>query len=305
MHADEVDIDAGLVLRLVSAQFPELAELPITAVPSWGTDNALYRLGEDKVARLPRHEPTVGRLEQEHRWLVELAPFVPLDVPEPLARGLPGEGYPWAWSIYRWLEGEPATTARVDDERRLAADLAALVAALQRIDADDGPPPSQLNAFRGEPLAQRDEQTRTWIAALTGRIDMAAATSLWEAGLAAPAWDGPPVWIHGDLDARNLLVRDGRLSGVVDWGCLGVGDPAWDVMVAWKMLSAATRDRFRAALSSSARAWRAGWIVDDATWARAQGLVVSQAVGALSYYTLETNPELVREGERWLAEVLS
>jgi aminoglycoside phosphotransferase (APT) family kinase protein len=294
MHADEIEIDAALVRRLVSAQFPEWAALPTAVVPSWGTDNALYRLGDDKVARLPRHEPTVGRLDQEHRWLLELAPLLPFDVPEPLARGRPAEGYPWEWSIYRWLEGEPATIGRIVDEDRLEADLVELISALQRIDADGGPPPSQLNAFRGEPLALRDEHTRTWIAALTGRIDTAAATTLWETALGAPAWDGPPVWIHGDLDARNLLVRDGRLSGVIDWGCLGVGDPAWDVMVGWKMLSAARRDRFRASLS-----------VDDATWTRARGLTLSQAVGALWYYTLETNPELVREGERWLAELLA
>jgi aminoglycoside phosphotransferase (APT) family kinase protein len=294
MHADEVETDAALVRRLVCAQFPEWATLPIALVSSRGTDNALYRLGDDMVVRLPRHERTVGRLEHEHRWLIQLAPRLPLPVPEPLARGLPAEGYPWTWSIYRWLEGEPATAERIADESRLAADLAALVAALQRIDADGGPPPSELNAFRGEPLVMRDDATRASIAILSGRIDVAAATALWEEALEAPEWEEPSVWIHGDLDARNLLVREGRLSAVIDWGCVGVGDPACDLMVAWKMLSADTRDSFREVLS-----------VDDATWARSQGWALSQAVGALSYYTLETNPELVREGERWLAEVLT
>ncbi len=294
MHADELEIDASLVRRLVCAQFPEWAELEIAPVSSRGTDNALYRLGDDMVVRLPRHEQTVGRLEQEHRWLPTLAPLLPLAVPEPIARGLPAEGYPWTWSIYRWLEGEPATAERIAEERRLAADLAGLVAALQRIDSDGGPPPSELNAFRGEPLAMRDGSTRASLAALSETIDVDALTVLWEAALDAPEWEGRPVWIHGDLDARNLLVRDGRLSAVIDWGCLGVGDPACDVMVAWKVLSADTRDSFRAALA-----------VDDATWARSQGWALSQAVRALSYYTLETNPELVREGERWLAEVLA
>lgn len=294
MHADEVAIDAALVRRLIEGQIPEWADLPVAVVPSWGTDNALYRLGDDKVARLPRHEPTAGRLAQEHRWLIELAPLLPFAVPQPLARGNPAAGYPFEWSVYRWLEGEPAIAGHIADEHRLAADLVELLTALGRMDLDDGPRPSSDNAFRGEPLAFRDEQTRTWIAALAGRIDTAAATALWEAALGAPVWDGPPVWIHGDLDARNLLVRNGRLSGVIDWGCLGVGDPAWDVMVAWKMLSAETRAGFRAAMA-----------IDDATWARAQGLALSQAVGALSYYTLETNPELVREGERWLAAVLA
>jgi aminoglycoside phosphotransferase (APT) family kinase protein len=294
MHAEEVDTDAALVRRLVCAQFPEWAELPIAPVLSRGTDNALYRLGDDMVVRLPRHERTVGRLEHEHRWLIELAAWLPLSVPEPLARGLPVEGYPWTWSIYRWLEGEPATAERIADESRLAVDLAALVAALQRIDANGGPPPSELNAFRGEALVMRDDATRASIAILSGRIDVAAATALWEEALEAPEWERPAVWIHGDLDARNLLVREGRLCAVIDWGCVGVGDPACDLMVAWKMLSADTRDSFREVLS-----------VDDATWARSQGWALSQAVGALSYYTLETNRELVREGERWLAEVLA
>ena len=294
MHADEVDTDPVLVRRLVGGQFPEWAELPIEPVLSHGTDNALYLLGDDKVVRLPRHERTEGTLEQEHRWLPRLAPLVPFAIPEPLVRGAPAEGYPWRWSVYRWLEGEPATPQRVDDEQRLMSDLVELLAALRRIDLDGGPPPSRHNALRGEPPALRDVETRTWIAALAGRIDAPAATALWEAVIGAPAWEGPPVWVHGDLDARNLLLRDGRLTGVIDWGCLAVGDPAWDVMVAWKMLSAETRDSFRTALS-----------IDDATWTRARGLALSQAVGALSYYTLETNPELVREGERWLAEVLA
>ena len=294
MHDDEVDTDAALVRRLVEEQFPEWADLPVQPVPSGGTDNALYRLGERMVVRLPRHERTNGTLEQEHRWLPKLAPLLPLPVPVPLARGMPAAGYPWDWSIYEWLDGETAYVAPIADTVSLATDLAQFVAALQRIDAAGGPPPSRHNAFRGEPLARRDEQARAWIVALGSTIDGEAATAVWEAALRAPKWQHQPVWIHGDLDARNLLATQGRLSAVIDWGCLGVGDPACDVAVAWKMLSAHTRDLFRTALA-----------IDDATWARSRGWVLSQAVGALSYYTLDTNPELVREGERWLAEALS
>ncbi len=291
MHADEVDTDASLVGRLIAGQFPEWAELPIRPVPAGGTDNALYRLGGRMVVRLPRHERTAGTLEQEHRWLPKLAPLLPLPVPTPLARGLPAEGYPWEWSIYEWLEGETAYVTPVADPVRLATDLAQFVGALQQIDAAGGPPPSEHNAFRGVPLATRDESTRASIAALADTIDAEAATAVWEASLRAPEWEGPPVWIHGDLDARNVLVREGQVAAVIDWGCLGVGDPACDIAVAWKLLSAHTRGVFRTALS-----------VDDATWARGRGWVLSQAVNALSYYTLETNPELVREGRRWLAE---
>ena len=219
---------------------------------------------------------------------------MPLAVPVPLALGEPADGYPFVWSIYTWLEGETATVERIADPDQAATDLARFVAALQRIDPTDGPPPGEHNSFRGEPLASRDESTRNAISTLSGSIDVDAVTAVWDAALGAPDWPGAPVWIHGDLDSRNLLVREGRLSAVIDFGCLGVGDPACDVMVAWKLLSTETRDIFRAELS-----------VDEATWARGRGWALSQALGALAYYTLETNPVLVGEAHRWMAEVLA
>lgn len=294
MHADEVEIDVSLVGRLLAAQFPRWAGLPIRPVLSRGTDNALYRVGDDMVARLPRRERTVGTLEKERRWLPRLAPLLPLAVPLPLANGMPAEGYPFTWSVYRWLRGEDATMQRVTDPKRLATDLAQFVAALQQIDSAGGPSPGEHNFFRGEPLAARDASTRAAIASLRGTIDVGNATAAWEAALRSPEWDRRPVWIHGDLDSRNLLLEQGRLSAVIDWGGLGVGDPACEVMVAWKVLSADTRDIFRAALS-----------VDESTWARARGWALSQALGALSYYTLETNPVLVLEARRWLTEVFA
>jgi aminoglycoside phosphotransferase (APT) family kinase protein len=294
MHADEVDTDAALVRRLLAAQFPRWARLPIEPVLPMGTDNALYRLGSDLVARLPRTEGTATTLEKERRWLPRVGPLLPLAVPVPLAEGMPAEGYPFPWSVYRWLEGENATADCITDPGRLASDLAEFVAALRRIDPTDGPRPGAHNFFRGEPLARRDEATRAAVASLGATVDAGAVTAAWEAALGAGEWNGPPVWIHGDLDSRNLLARDGRLAAVVDFGCLGVGDPACDVMVAWKVLPAEMRDGFRTALA-----------LDDATWARARGWALSQAVGALAYYTLETNAVLVREGWRWLAEVLA
>jgi aminoglycoside phosphotransferase (APT) family kinase protein len=207
---------------------------------------------------------------------------------------MPAEGYPFEWSVYPWLKGENATVERVTDLSQLATDLAQFVAALQQIDATGGPPPAEENFFRGEPLAARDAATRAAIVSLRGTIDVDAVTAAWESALRSPEWEHPPVWIHGDLDARNLLVEEGRLSAVIDWGGLGVGDPACDVMVAWKVLTADTRDTFRTALS-----------VDESTWARARGWALSQALSALSYYTLETNPVLVLEAQRWLAEVLA
>jgi aminoglycoside phosphotransferase (APT) family kinase protein len=246
------------------------------------------------VVRLPRTERTAATLEKERAWLPRLAPRLPLAVPVPLAAGTPAEGYPWAWSVYRWLEGKDATVERIADLRQAATDLAQFMLALQRIDATGGPPPGAHNSFRGVPLVRRDAAVHASIAALQNEIDVGAVTALWKAALCAPEWERPPVWIHGDLDARNLLVEQGRICAVIDFGCLGVGDPACDVMVAWKVLSAETRAIFRDALS-----------LDQATWARGRGWVLSQALIALSYYTLETNSGLVLEARRWLAEVLA
>jgi aminoglycoside phosphotransferase (APT) family kinase protein len=293
MHANELEIDADLVRRLLASQFPEWAELPLEPVLPWGTENALYRLGDDMVVRLPRRDSTAGTLEKELRWLPRLASGLPLAVPVPLGIGQPVDGYPPVWSVYSWLPGETATDAPGADERQLAIDLVQFLSALQQIDSTGGPPPGAHNFYRGCPLALRDESTRASIAALASTIDADRVTASWEGALRTSEWESDGVWVHGDLDARNLLVADGRLDAVIDWGGLGVGDPACDVMVAWKMFTGDARELFRSELA-----------VDDATWARARGWVLSQALIALSYYTRETNAVLVQEAERWMAEVL-
>ena len=293
MHVDEVDTNVSLVVRLLTAQFPQWADLPIEPVHSAGTDNALYRLGDDMVVRLPRIHWATGQADKEHQWLPRLAPFLPLAIPVPLAKGKPGEGYPWHWSVYRWLEGENATSERIANPRQAATDLAQFIAALQRIDATGGPPPGQHNSFRGEPLAMRDTRTRDAIAILRGTFDADAMTAVWDAAIKAPAWHRPPVWLHGDLQSGNLLAVQGRLNAVIDFGCLGVGDPACDVMVAWLYLSAETRDVFRAVLQ-----------VDDATWARGRGWALSVGLIALPYYQ-STNPVLAGIARRAIDEALA
>jgi aminoglycoside phosphotransferase (APT) family kinase protein len=293
MHADEVETDASLVRRLLAAQFPQWADLPITPVPSAGTDNAIYRLGDDMAVRLPRIHGATEQVDKEHRWLPRLAPLLPLAIPVPLAKGTPGEGYPWHWSVYRWLEGENATIERIADPRQAATELAQFIAALQRIDPTGGPPPGPHNFSRGVPLAMRDPLTRAAIANLHGTLDADAVTAAWEAALQAPAWRRPPVWIHGDLQSGNLLAVQGRLSAVVDFGGLGVGDPACDLIVAWNLLSAETRDVFRAALP-----------VDDATWARGRGWALSVGLIALPYYQ-STNPVLAGIARRAIDEALA
>jgi aminoglycoside phosphotransferase (APT) family kinase protein len=293
MHDDEIDIDGMLVRRLLAAQFPQWADLPLKPVRPLGTDNALYRLGDGMVVRLPRTERTAGTLEKERLWLPRLAPFLPLPVPFPLADGTPTEDYPLSWSVYRWLEGETAAPERITDAGLFAHDLAGFVGELQAIDAAGGPAPGEHNFFRGAPVSVLDTATRGAIDALHGEIDVKRATAVWEEALAAPRWDRPPVWVHGDLDSRNLLVRDGRLAAVIDFGGLGVGDPACDVMSVWKVVAPVDRDIFRRDLG-----------VDDATWARARGWIVFQSCSALSYYTMENNRALVVEARRWLSAVL-
>jgi aminoglycoside phosphotransferase (APT) family kinase protein len=280
VHEDELEIDEALVRRLLEEQFPEWAALPLARVEPDGTVNVIYRLGGSLSVRLPRREGPEIEDDLEFRWLPFLAPQLPVEIPSPVARGAPGAGYPWYWSIHTWLDGE-LPTAPLD-----ADDVAGFVAALQRIDASGGPDPS---GGRGRPLEWRDRFVRDALE----RVEAPGALELWDRAMRAPEWTGARVWIHADLDRRNVLVRDGRLTGVLDWGGLGLGDPAVDVMVAWKLVAREERDRFRALLD-----------VDDATWLRAQGWVVSQALIALGYYTPETNPALFAEATRWLMEVI-
>jgi len=284
MHADELELDEALVRRLLREQFPHLAELPLRRVEPAGTVNAIFRLGDGLAVRLPRRGGAVEPDAVAHAWLPRLAPLLPLEVPVPVGEGRPGAGYPWSWLIVTWLEGETVPVTELD-ALRAARDLAAFVAALQRMEPTGAPP------GRGVPLAELDPEFRHWLARFHGDRSVAAE---WERALAAGPWEGPPLWHHGDLDARNWLVRGGRIGGVVDWESAGVGDPAADVMVAWKLGSAAARDAFRAALRP-----------DDATWERARGWVVWQAVAALAYYTPASNPSLHADARRWLALVLA
>ncbi|HET8684062.1 MAG TPA: aminoglycoside phosphotransferase family protein [Micromonosporaceae bacterium] len=267
LRPGEVPIDVALVRRLLEAQFPQWADLPIVRARFFGTDNAMYRLGGDKAVRLPRFPRWAPQVHREQRWLPRLAAHLPLAVPVPLAMGTPDEGYPFHWSVYPWLAGENPTIERMTDPDQAARDLAGFISALRRIDPTGGPPPQPSNAFRGVPMGERhpstaeDSGVRRRVAALVGLVDTGALTAVWEAALAAaPAWDGRPVWVHGDLAPGNLLAVDGRLSAVIDFGCLAVGDPACDLMVAWTFLPAGSRAVFRAALT-----------VDEPTWARGRG----------------------------------
>lgn len=291
MHAGERETSIELVARLLAEQHPQWAELSLTPVPFAGTDHALYRLGADMVVRLPRIDWAIGQAEKEHLWLPRLAPRLPLAVPVQLAIGRPGAGYPWPWAVYRWLDGQSATFERLADPRQAAVDLAQFIKALHEIDTTGGPLAVE-HRLRGAPLAMRDAQTREALAALKGMMDTDAATRVWELALEAPVWDRAPVWFHGDLLPGNVLVEQGRIQAVIDWGELGVGDPACDLMIAWGLFRGPSRQTFRAALG-----------IDDATWARGRGQALSQAAIFIPYY-LETNPVGINYAWRTIDQVL-
>ena len=290
MHPDEVETDVALVRRLLAAQFPQWTDLEIDRVESYGTDHDIYRIGSRLAARLPRIGWATKQAAKEATWLPKLAPQLPLAVPVQLAMGAPAEGYPFAWSVYEWLPGENAN-GTIDDLDQAAVDLAAFVHALRQVETKGAPPRPPHS--RGGPLAEGDEQVRRSIAQLDDGIDRDGTLRSWEESLDAAPWDGAEVWVHGDLLPGNLLVVDGRLSAVIDFGCLNVGDPACDLQPAWNVFAGDSRARYRAELQ-----------VDDASWLRGRGWALYQAVSALPYYR-HTNPGMVRQASHALAQVLA
>lgn len=284
------DINVPLVTRLIAAQFPQWAHLPIRPVEFDGWDNRTFRLGAELSVRLPSAEHYIQQVAKEQRWLPRLATHLPLPIPTPLAQGAPCDAYPWPWSVYGWIEGEHASRERIADLKRFATELAHFLLALQRIDPAGGPPPGPHNFYRGGPLTVYDGETRRAIAALAGEIDTAATSAIWESALAA-TWQGPPVWVHGDVAVGNLLVRAGRLSAVIDFGSSGVGDPACDLVIAWTFFCGESRAAFRAALPA-----------DAATWARARGWALWKAL-----ITAAGSPGPVKaaEARRLAAEILA
>lgn len=266
MNTLSVPIDTALVTRLIAAQFPQWAHLPIRPVEPGGWDNRTFHLGDDMTVRLPSGPWYALQVEKEHAWLPKLAPHLPLPIPVPLGKGEPAEGYPWPWSVYRWLEGETATDERIGDLGEFAAAVADFLVALRSVDATGGPAAGEHNFFRGGPLAVYDSETRKALADLAGTIDTERATAIWQAALSSE-WQRPPVWLHGDIAWGNLLVKDGRLCAVIDFGTSGVGDPSCDLAITWTMFHDASRRIFRDRLG-----------LDDATWARGRGWTLWKAL---------------------------
>lgn len=259
-------IDSALVSRLIATQFPWWRDLAVTPVDVDGWDNRTYRLGEGMTVRLPTAAGYVPAVAKETTWLPRLAPRLPVEVPRVLAQGAPGEGYPFPWSVRAWVAGTTAERARPRDMTRFAQDVAEFILALQRCDATDGPPAGVDTFHRGASPRHYDDQTRECLAALAHDVDTTLAAAVWDAALAAP-WHSEPAWFHGDIAAGNLLLRDGELAAVIDFGTSGVGDPACDLVIAWTMLRGESRDAFRRAVGQ-----------DEGTWARARGWALWKAL---------------------------
>ncbi|WP_249714018.1 aminoglycoside phosphotransferase family protein [Rhizomonospora bruguierae] len=242
--------------------------------------------------RLPTAAGYVPAVHKEHEWLPRLAPALPVAVPPILARGAPGEGYPYPWSVRGWLPGETADRARIDDLPGFAVELAGFLRALRRCDTTGAPPAGEHSCYRGAAPAHYDGETRRCLAALAGRVDTDRAAAVWAAALASE-WRGVPVWFHGDVASGNLLVVDGGLAAVIDFGTSGVGDPACDLVIAWTRFGGGSRRAFRAAVGA-----------DEGTWARARGWALWKALLVLAG-TIDTDPERAAANERVVREVLA
>ena len=293
IYADQADIDTPLVRELLVAQFPQWAALPLEPVDSGGLVNAIYRLGSDLSVRLPLRPSITDEVRREQAKLVALAPFLPVAIPSVEAIGLPTDAFPGEWSVHRWLSGTHPSPDALADPPGLATDLAAFVDAMRRIDLPDRTP-----AYPGErrtraPMVSMDSSTRKAIGELDGMIDTRAALASWQESLTAP-YDGREVWVHSDLTPGNLLVStEGRLTAVLDFETSGVGDPACDLFPVWHLLPANLHDEFRAKLD-----------VDDATWLRGRGRVLSQALIVLADHK-DTHPATANYARLVIGKVLA
>jgi aminoglycoside phosphotransferase (APT) family kinase protein len=268
----EVTIDARLVQTLLREQHPDLAHLPLRPVAE-GWDNAVFRVGEDLAVRLPRRAATASLMEHEQRWLPELAPRLPLPVPTPVRTGRPGSGFPWSWSVVRWFDGRAAIAAPATDLQRIASPLGQFLRALHQPAPDDAPH----NPWRSLPLDARTARLHEHLDQLRSVVNRERVLAVWDRLVVTPRWPGPPLWIHGDLHPGNLLVDDGELRAVLDFGDVTSGDPATDLSVMWMLPAGIRTDLFRA--SGRDRAI----IADEHVWKRARGWALALGVAYLAH----------------------
>jgi aminoglycoside phosphotransferase (APT) family kinase protein len=284
-------LSVSLVERLVTEQFPQWAGRAVRPVAGVGVDHASFRLGDDLVVRLPRRADVAAKATVEERWLPVLASHLPVAVPQVVASGSPGDGYPFPWTVAVWIEGTSVAEQPGLAGAAVASDVAGFLRALRSIPASDGPAHGSHNNQRGGPASVLGP---TFAAAeRLGDVDADAIRRVGAEALDAPPWDGPPAWVHGDLHAGNVLVQHGRLAGVIDWSLLAVGDPAVDLVAAWTVFDADHRPAFRSAVAA-----------DEASWRRARGWALALAVNGMLLHR-DQRPGFYEESRTFLADVLA
>ncbi len=288
MHKDEIDVTKDIVKALVSSQFPQYLDLPLVKMDSPGTNNALFKLGDEMIVRLPIVVTATKHVEVERAYLPKLAPLLPVDVPIPLGLGNPSDTYPWQWTIYRRLKGDNPQANKLERPEELARDIAQFISAMRDVDSTGGP-----KAKRGKDLSNQDPGVQHALKNLKNTVDTVKASKIWKKCLKAKKWQTNPVWVHGDLMPGNLLVIDGRLSGVLDFEGTGVGDPACDLIPAWNLLPGSVRSVFKDTVG-----------VDKDTWLRGMGWAFSMALIQLPYYR-GTNPAMATNARHVIAEVIN
>jgi aminoglycoside phosphotransferase (APT) family kinase protein len=287
-----IKIDRDLVQSLIAEQFPEWANLSVQPVKRQGNDNRTFHLGKSMSVRLPSASQYVEHVTTEQRWLPKLAPKLPLPIPLPIGIGAPGAGYPWPWSVNTWLHGENAAIERIHDLSQFAVDLAIFLNALGSIDTSQAPIPGEHNFFRGGNLSIYDDETRRCIHNLNSLVDSKTATAVWAEALEAK-WQGTPTWFHGDVAIGNLLVDQGKLCGVIDFGQLAAGDPACDLMITWTLFNGDSRMVFQMERA-----------IDQADWARGRGWALWKALITL-VACKEIDPDRAANARHVIDELLS
>lgn len=277
------EITVPLVEDLIKAQFPEWSDLPVRPVKQSGWDNRTFHLGKEMSVRLPSAERYAAKVHIEQEWLPKLARHLSYPIPEPLAMGQPSQHYPWHWSVYKWIDGENADTLHANDLEQFAEDSATFLRELYRVDTTGGPLAGPHNFYRGASPSVYDDETRTAISRLKDVIDANVAMEVWEKAISSE-WNKDAIWIHGDFSAGNILVKDGKLTAVIDFGGMGIGDPACDLVIAWTLLNAAARQKFKLCLN-----------LDDNTWARARGWCLWKALITLVSLDKKDSPDALRQ----------
>ena len=281
----KLEITTQIATALIAEQFPQFSHLHISPVDHGGNDNRTFHLGSEMSIRLPSGEEYVRQVKKEQEWLPKIAPHLPLPIPQPIAMGMPSKCYPWNWSIYKWLEGESANSIELSDAHleTIAIQIAQFLNEFHKFDGAGAPAPGLHNWWRAAHTSIYDAETRSLIEKLKNLVDVDNASKLWQRAINSK-WNRDPVWVHGDVASGNLLVKDNRLAAVIDFGCMGIGDPACDLTIAWTFFRGKSREIFRANLH-----------LDEETWARARGWAIWKALYEVSVIEDQNGAALAKQ----------